>query len=77
MEVTAEQVEQAVIQFYANTTGKPELNTWLTHLQHSNQAWNFAWTLLDRNKVFCSNVYYIFRGLQGRGETPYHRDSIR
>ena len=51
MDVTAEQVEQAVTQFYASGNGKPELNTWLTQLQHSNQAWTFAWVLLDRNKV--------------------------
>ena len=51
MEINAQQVEQAVTQFYADPTGKSELNTWLTQMQHSTHAWNFAWVLLDKSKV--------------------------
>ena len=51
MEITPDQVEQAVTQFYSDTAGKSELNTWLTQIQHSTHAWNFAWVLLDKSKV--------------------------
>ncbi|KAL7639589.1 UNVERIFIED_CONTAM: hypothetical protein RMT77_010090 [Armadillidium vulgare] len=64
MEITPEQVELGVSQFYADPSGKTELNTWLIQIQHSTHAWNFAWTLLSRNKseevqFFAGNTIYI------------------
>ena len=52
MEISADQVEQAITQFYGDPSGKPNLNTWLTQAQHSTQAWKFAWILLSKSKVF-------------------------
>lgn len=52
MEITPEQVEHAVSQFYSDPTGKSELNTWLTQVQHSTHAWKFAWVLLNKSKVY-------------------------
>ncbi|MCL4119624.1 UNVERIFIED_CONTAM: hypothetical protein GTU68_016479, partial [Idotea baltica] len=60
----AEQVEQAVSEFYADPNGKSELNSWLTNIQHSTNAWNFAWILLSKTKseevqFFAGNTIYI------------------
>lgn len=51
MEVSAEQVEQAVVEFYRDPVAKGGLNTWLMQAQHSRHSWTFAWPLLDQRKV--------------------------
>ncbi|XP_063602687.1 importin-13-like [Penaeus indicus] len=64
MEVSAEQVEQAVVEFYRDPVAKSGLNTWLMQAQHSRHSWTFAWPLLDPRKpeevqFFAGNTVYM------------------
>ncbi|XP_063872317.1 importin-13-like isoform X2 [Scylla paramamosain] len=64
MEVSAEQVEQAVVEFYRDPVAKSGLNTWLMQAQHSRHSWTFAWPLLDQRKpeevqFFAGNTVYM------------------
>lgn len=58
MEVSAEQVEQAVVEFYRDPVAKGGLNTWLMQAQHSRHSWTFAWPLLDQRKVMYNAASY-------------------
>lgn len=64
MEVSAEQVEQAVVEFYRDPVAKGGLNTWLMQAQHSRHSWTFAWPLLDQRKVMhtasCTSGVYKY-----------------
>ncbi|KAK7077324.1 Importin-13, partial [Halocaridina rubra] len=64
MEVSAEQVEQAVVEFYQDPVSKSGLNAWLMQAQHSRHSWTFAWPLLDPGKpeevqFFAGNTIYM------------------
>lgn len=64
MEVSAEQVEQAVVEFYQDPVAKSGLNAWLMQAQHSRHSWTFAWPLLDPSKpeevqFFAGNTIYM------------------
>ncbi|XP_076054811.1 importin-13-like protein cdm isoform X2 [Oratosquilla oratoria] len=64
MEISAEQVERTVVEFYGDPVTKSGLNTWLMQAQHSPQAWNFAWQLLHPSKpeevqFFAGNTVYM------------------
>ncbi|CAG5128606.1 unnamed protein product [Candidula unifasciata] len=50
MEYTAENVEQAVKQFYLNPSLQSEVHFWLTGAQISPAAWSFCWSLMAPNK---------------------------
>ena len=60
MVIGAKEVEDAVIAFYKNPTGKGHIHTWLTQAQHSSHAWNFAFQLLDPSKVSFIKSLIIF-----------------
>lgn len=51
MAYTAENVEQAVLQFYQQSMVHPQIHEWLTKAQISPQAWSFSWDLLGRQKT--------------------------
>lgn len=51
MELTVENLEEAVSHFYRNSATQSQLNVWLTAAQSSAQAWTFGWQLLDQSKV--------------------------
>ncbi|KAG7165557.1 Importin-13-like [Homarus americanus] len=64
MEVSAEQVEQAVVEFYRDPVAKSGYNAWLVQAQHSRHSWTFAWPLLDPRKpeevqFFAGNTVYM------------------
>jgi len=50
IEINAENVEQAVLQFYQSKATQ-ETHQWLTVAQISPQAWNFSWELMQQNKA--------------------------
>lgn len=63
MEVSVEQVEQVVIEFFRDPA-KSGHNAWLMQAQHSSHAWTFAWPLLDPRKpeevqFFAGNTVYM------------------
>jgi len=44
-------VLQAVQQFYKDAVNQQEINKWLMSAQTSQQAWQFCWPLLAKDKV--------------------------
>ncbi|KAK2156574.1 hypothetical protein LSH36_209g00066 [Paralvinella palmiformis] len=50
MAFTAENVEKAVQQFYKDAVNQQEINKWLMSAQTSQQAWQFCWPLLAKDK---------------------------
>lgn len=51
MAYTAENVEQAVLQFYQQSMVHPQIHEWLTKAQISPEAWSFSWELLGSQKT--------------------------
>jgi len=49
VELTAANIEQAVLQFYQSKATQ-ETHQWLTLAQISYQAWNFSWELIQQHK---------------------------
>jgi hypothetical protein len=47
---------QAVKQFYGDAANQQEINRWLMTAQTSQQAWQFCWTLLAKDKVCMCTV---------------------
>ena len=54
VELTSENVERAVLQFYQSSASSQETiqetHKWLTLAQLSPQAWNFCWDLIQQDK---------------------------
>ena len=55
VELTSENVERAVLQFYHSSASSSqeslqETHKWLTLAQLSHQAWNFCWDLIQADK---------------------------
>uniref|UniRef100_A0A2C9LA12 Importin-13 n=1 Tax=Biomphalaria glabrata TaxID=6526 RepID=A0A2C9LA12_BIOGL len=50
MDYSADNVEQAVKQFYLNPSLQSEVHFWLTGAQISPDAWSFCWDLMSPNK---------------------------
>lgn len=50
MAFTADNVQQAVSQFYHQSVVQPHINDWLIKAQISSEAWAFCWELLDYQK---------------------------
>lgn len=50
MEFTANNVEEAVSQFYSNSDHKHHVHTWLTKARVAKEAWAFVWELLEPQK---------------------------
>ncbi|VDI21228.1 Hypothetical predicted protein [Mytilus galloprovincialis] len=51
MAYTAENVEQAVLQFYQQSMVHPQIHEWLTKAQISTEAWSFSWELMGSHKT--------------------------
>ena len=51
MELSTENIEKAVHQFYVDAANQQEINKWLMAAQISPQAWVFSGQLLAKDKV--------------------------
>jgi hypothetical protein len=58
MESTS-QVEQALHQLYHSEDGGQRISAqrWLLVVQHSREAWEIVWSLLDKTKVAHCDIY--------------------
>ena len=50
VELSSDNVERAVLQFYQSSATSQETHKWLTLAQLSPQAWNFCWDLIHQDK---------------------------
>ncbi|KAL5016362.1 hypothetical protein ScPMuIL_005951 [Solemya velum] len=50
MDFNTSNIEQAVKQFYCNTSLQNEVHQWLTAAQISPNAWSFSWEILAQDK---------------------------